>query len=111
MVTHDFPVPDRNRSPDDRSPDGRSPDDQRTNGRSPDDQRTNDRSPDDTGCFERAKRRGQATFTLVEQDASSPVVIVEWIKQNVMTAPAAKLRKALDAAIEMREYPRRKLAD
>jgi hypothetical protein len=71
----------------------------------------NDRSPRDTSCFTKAKSRGQTTFTLVEQDMSSPKVIAQWIYENIMTCPAEKLHAALDSAIEMRVYPKRKIAD
>jgi hypothetical protein len=62
-------------------------------------------------CLEKAKMRGDIAFTLVRQDLSSPTVICEWIKQNIETAPPAKLRNALERALSMRSYPRRKHAD
>jgi hypothetical protein len=65
----------------------------------------------DHECFEKARRRGDFTFTLVGQDQSSPAVIIEWIKQNIETAPAEKLRCALEDALLMRENPQRKTAD
>lgn len=65
----------------------------------------------DMNCYEKAMSRGQKTFTLVEQDMSSPFVIIEWIKCNIMTCPAQKLRDALETAIAMREFPKRKLSD
>ncbi len=63
---------------------------------------------DDCKCFEKAKQRGEQTFTLVGQDLSSPAVVVEWIKQNIETAPAEKLRCALEDALLMRETPKQK---
>ena len=46
------------------------------------------------------------TFTL-----PSPRVICEWIKENIETAPAEKLRCALEDALMMRQNPRRKRTD
>lgn len=57
----------------------------------------------DGQCASKAAAREQLTFTLVEQDRSSPVVIAEWIKQNIMSCPAAKLYDALEVAIAIRE--------
>jgi hypothetical protein len=65
----------------------------------------------DRDCFQKALQRDQFTFTVVEQDMSSPTVICEWIKQNIETCPAEKLEHALAVAIKMRDYPRRKHAD
>lgn len=65
----------------------------------------------DAECFQRAKSRGQSTFTLVAQDASSPRIICEWIKENIETCPSGKLFEALSRAIEMRNNPFRKSAD
>ena len=65
----------------------------------------------DQNCYEKAKARGERTFTLVGQDRSSPKIVVEWIKENIETAPAAKLREALEAALEMRDTKNRKSAD
>lgn len=66
---------------------------------------------DDAECFEKAQARGQQTFTLVAQDFTSPFVIAEWIKLNIMTAPHEKLVDALLDAIAMREFPTKKRAD
>lgn len=55
----------------------------------------------DTQCHARAKRRGQKTFTLVEQDRSSPMLICEWIKLNIHTCPYNKLVEALQSAYMM----------
>lgn len=65
----------------------------------------------DAGCFQKAQKRGQLTFTVVQQDKTSPQVICEWIKLNIETAPAAKLRDALESAIACRDFPNRKIAD
>lgn len=66
---------------------------------------------DDAKCYEKAKARGDKTFTLVGQDRTSPTVICEWIKQNIETCPAEKLREALEDALAMRDLPGRKSAD
>ena len=65
----------------------------------------------DTKCHAKAKQRGQATFTLVAQDKSAPSTIAYWILANIETAPEAKLREALEDALNMRQYPNRKSAD
>ena len=65
----------------------------------------------DNGCFERAAARGDATFTVVGQDLTSPAVICEWIKLNIETAPAWKLEDALRKALLCRNNPNRKHAD
>lgn len=52
-------------------------------------------------CLKKAQERGDVCFTLVEQDLSSPVVICEWIKQNIETAPIEKLQTALNRAFYM----------
>lgn len=57
----------------------------------------------DQKCSEKAFNKGQLTFTLIEQDKSSPLVIADWIKQNIMTAPASKLYDAIEIAVAMRE--------
>jgi len=65
----------------------------------------------DYKCAERAKERDQQTFTLVEQDRSSPRTIAFWILENIETCPAAKLHDALEAAVLMRSACNRKDAD
>jgi hypothetical protein len=65
----------------------------------------------DTQCHAKAKARGQRTFTLVEQDASSVKTIAHWIYLNIETAPPEKLHEALDDCIAMREFPNKKNAD
>lgn len=65
----------------------------------------------DSLCYLKAKQRGERTFTLVEQDKSAVSCIAWWILQNIDTCPAPKLRQALEDAIAMRDYPRRKIAD
>jgi len=65
----------------------------------------------DLKCAEKARDRGQATFTLVEQDVTSPETICFWIMRNIETAPDDKLVDALQAALVMRQSPNRKHAD
>jgi hypothetical protein len=65
----------------------------------------------DKTCFKKAVERKQETFTVVSQDMSAPRVICEWIKENIETCPADKLRAALDRAIAMRAWKFRKHAD
>jgi hypothetical protein len=65
----------------------------------------------DAECYEKAKAKGERTFTLRAQDMTSPAVICEWIKLNVECTPAKKLHEALDAAIAMTQHTERKLAD
>lgn len=58
----------------------------------------------DNKCFEKARSRGQRTFTLVEQDVMAPIVIGEWIKQGIYTGvPREKLHAAIDDACDMRD--------
>jgi hypothetical protein len=65
----------------------------------------------DNKCYEKAIARGDRTFTLVGRDISSPRVICEWIKENIETCPAEKLRRALEDALAMRDLRDRKSAD
>lgn len=65
----------------------------------------------DSSCYHRAVSRGQPTFTVVGQDATSPRIIIEWIKENIETCPPPKLYEALARAIQMRDFPYRKNAD
>jgi hypothetical protein len=65
----------------------------------------------DANCIDKARKRGDEMFTLVGQDNSAPAVLCEWIKLNIETAPAGKLRNALERALKMRQRPGRKSAD
>ena len=69
------------------------------------------RDMSDQSCYQKAKAKGERTFTLRAQDESSPKIIAAWIKENIETAPEDKLIEALGAAIEMRQHPHRKRAD
>ena len=57
----------------------------------------------DAQCFKRAQNRKQGTFTLVEQDATAPGTILDWINRNFATAPPQKLRDAFDTALQWRD--------
>jgi hypothetical protein len=50
-------------------------------------------------------------FVLRAQDQSSPLIILEWIKENFESAPYEKLQEAFTIALGMREWPGRKRAD
>jgi hypothetical protein len=65
----------------------------------------------DLKIAEKARSRGQATFTLVEQDITSPKTICFWILENIETAPEDKLVDALQGALLMRKAQNRKHAD
>jgi hypothetical protein len=45
------------------------------------------------------------------QDLTGPAHVVDWIARNIETAPKKKLIEALELAIQMREWPKRKVAD
>lgn len=63
----------------------------------------------DQECYNRAKVRGQRTFTLVEQDFLAVGTIGEWIKAGLLAGvPRMKLHAALDDACDMRESTVRK---
>lgn len=63
-----------------------------------------------TGTMSRAKP-DEPVFVLRAQDESAPAVVAAWICYNINTAPAGKLREALECAIAMRQYPNRKQSD
>ena len=42
-------------------------------------------------------------FVLMARDVTSPLVVIEWIKQNIGLQPREKLFEALDCAIHMHE--------
>jgi hypothetical protein len=65
----------------------------------------------DLKIAKKAQEKGQATFTLIEQDFSSPKTICFWIMENIETAPEDKLVDALAGALLMRASPNRKHAD
>lgn len=65
----------------------------------------------DTQYHARAKRRGQRTFTVVEQDATAVKTIAHWIYLNIETAPAEKLHEAIDSCVRMRYFENKKNAD
>ena len=53
----------------------------------------------------------EMVFILRGQDVSSPRVILEWIKANILNAPDEKLREAFECALLMRKAKKRKSAD
>jgi hypothetical protein len=55
----------------------------------------------DNQCYTRAFERDQMTFTLVEQDVTSPRTILFWIMENFTTCPVPKLRDAFETALGM----------
>lgn len=52
-------------------------------------------------------------FILRGQDITSPVVVIEWIKQNILHPECSdeKLREAFGCALKMRRHPTRRSAD
>lgn len=65
----------------------------------------------DATCYSKAVAKGEDTFTVRSQDYTAPSIVCEWVKQNIYTCPADKLREALERAIKMRDWPSRKTAD
>lgn len=65
----------------------------------------------DSTCYAKARHNGEKTFTLRSQDRSAPSTIAWWILCNIETAPVEKLQEALNDALLMRSFPRRKNAD
>jgi macrodomain Ter protein organizer (MatP/YcbG family) len=45
--------------------------------------------------------KDEIIFPLMARDASAPMIIAEWIKQNLFSQPPDKLHEALDCAIKM----------
>lgn len=65
----------------------------------------------DYECIEKARAAGMQIFPLIAQDVTTPTVIGEWIKLNILTAPEEKLRHALEDALRARKWPQRRHAD
>ena len=65
----------------------------------------------DGQCFEKAKKAGELTFTVVEHDMTSSLVIVDWIKYNLRNCRPEKLHNALERAIIMARSDLRRHAD
>ena len=53
-------------------------------------------------CIEKAFD-DERLFVLMTRDPSAPLIVGEWIKQNIGKQPREKLIEALDCAIEMVE--------
>lgn len=51
-------------------------------------------------CLQKAFE-DERLFVLMTRDSSAPLVVGEWIKQNIGIQPREKLIEALDCAIEM----------
>lgn len=62
-------------------------------------------------CLETADRESLERFTLIGKDQTAAATVCDWIGRNIDTAPADKLREALDCALRMRETRHRKAAD
>lgn len=56
----------------------------------------------DNTCYTKAVQKKQRTFTLVEQDRTSPRTILFWIMDNIENAPQGKLEDAFELAMAMR---------
>jgi hypothetical protein len=57
----------------------------------------------DYQCFEKARAKGEMTFTVVEHDLTSPLTILRWIELNFATCPREKLLDAFHDALNMRD--------
>jgi hypothetical protein len=53
----------------------------------------------DAECFEKARKRGEQTFTVVEHDVTAPRTILFWIMENFANVPPEKLRDAFEDAL------------
>lgn len=61
-------------------------------------------------CLKKAAE-DEILFVLRAKDASSPFVVLEWIKINFEDCPKDKLLEAFNCALEMREFPNRRQPD
>jgi hypothetical protein len=61
-------------------------------------------------CLKKAAE-DEMLFVLRAQDISSPLIVLEWIKQNFHTCNNDKLLEAFECALEMKDWAERKLAD
>jgi hypothetical protein len=50
-------------------------------------------------------------FILRAQDITSPLIVLDWIRQNFMQVPEHKLREAFEQAIVMKNYEDKKIPD
>lgn len=62
------------------------------------------------GCLAKAKD-DEMLFVLRAQDATSPLVVLEWMKLNFGTCPDDKLREAFECALVMKNHTSKKVAD
>jgi hypothetical protein len=65
----------------------------------------------DATCYEKAKAKGEPTFTLRAQDMTAPQTILHWMSLNAETLTHTKLASAGAIAAVMRDWPHRKRAD
>lgn len=56
----------------------------------------------DNKCYDKARARGEQTFTLIERDPTAPRTILRWIELNWDTASISKLRDAFEDALCMK---------
>ena len=61
-------------------------------------------------CIEKAAEN-EMLFVLRAQDMTSPLIVLEWMKENFLSLPEDKLREAFECAIEMRKWEYRKRPD
>lgn len=61
-------------------------------------------------CYENADQ-DEPLFVLRAQDVTAPRTVAQWILENIEHAPREKLHEALECAIAMRSWPKRKQAD
>jgi|SRR5579872_6396777 len=64
----------------------------------------------DCGCFFRALRLGEPTFTLRAQDQTSPLTINEWLVLNPQLSDERR-GQTLERMGEMESWPTKKAAD
>lgn len=50
-------------------------------------------------------------FVLRGMDETSPLIIMDWIRENMFTAPEDKLRSAFEQALIMKKFEDRRRAD
>lgn len=50
-------------------------------------------------------------FVLRALDETSPLIIMDWIRENLFTAPEDKLRSAFEQALAMKKFEDKRRAD
>lgn len=66
---------------------------------------------DDHGCFMRALRTGEPTFTLRAQDVTSTLLVAEWLAENRQQLSPERRQQTLDRIAAMDTWPTKKRAD